>query len=85
MKDTSSTPSRILVVRGGAIGDFVLTLPVLAALRAAYPQAGIAVLVSRECGELAVAGGLVDEARSLEGREWVGFFVQNGDCDEGER
>ena len=33
------------------------------------------VLGSRECGELAVAGGLADEARSLEGREWVGFFV----------
>ena len=63
MKDTSSTPGHILVVRGGAIGDFVLTLPVLTALRAAHPQSGIAVLGSRECGELAVAGGLVDEAR----------------------
>ena len=83
MKDTSSTPSRILVVRGGAIGDFVLTLPVLAALRAAHPQAGIGVLGSRECGELAMAGGLADEARSLEGREWAGFFVEKGGCDEG--
>ena len=82
MKDTSSTPSRILVVRGGAIGDFVLTLPVLAALKAAHPQAGIGVLSSRECGELAVAGGLADETRSLEGREWAGFFVEKGDCDE---
>ena len=83
MKDTSSTPRRILVVRGGAIGDFVLTLPVFAALRAAHPQAEIGVLGSRECGELAVAGGLADEVRSLEGREWAGFFVENGDWDEG--
>ena len=28
---------RILVVRGGAIGDFVLTLPVFAALRENFP------------------------------------------------
>jgi len=32
---------------------------------------------------LAVAGGLADEVRSLEGREWAGFFVENGDWDEG--
>ena len=30
---------RILVIRGGAIGDFVLTLPVLAALRERFPKA----------------------------------------------
>ena len=82
MEETSSTPSRILVVRGGAIGDFVLTLPVFAALRATHPEAEIGVLGSRECGELAVVGGLVDEVRSLEGREWTGFFVEKGDCDE---
>ncbi|MBC8326922.1 MAG: glycosyltransferase family 9 protein [Verrucomicrobia subdivision 3 bacterium] len=80
-----NVPKRILVVRGGAIGDFVLTLPVLAALRAAHPQANVAVLGARECGELAVTGGLADESRSLEAREWAGFFVENGDCDAGAR
>ena len=35
--------NRILVVRGGAIGDFVLTLPVLAALRRQFPQAHLEV------------------------------------------
>jgi heptosyltransferase III len=78
-----SVPNRILVVRGGAVGDFVLTLPVLAALRAAHAQAELAVLGLRECGELAVAGGLADEARPLEGREWAGFFVENGVGDNG--
>jgi hypothetical protein len=78
-----SVPTRILVVRGGAIGDFVLTLPVLMALKVAHPQVALAVLASRECGELAVAGGLADEARPLEGREWAGLFVENGDCDAG--
>lgn len=75
-------PRRMLVVRGGAIGDFVLTLPVLAALRGAFPAAGLALLAGRECGELAVAGGLADESRALEGREWAEFFVENGGCDK---
>jgi len=30
---------KILVVRGGAIGDFILTLPVFAALREQFPNA----------------------------------------------
>ena len=82
MMAPSMPPRRILVVRGGAIGDFILTLPVLAALRVAHSQAAVAVLGSRECGEVAVAGGLAVEARVLEGREWTGFFVGNGTCDE---
>jgi ADP-heptose:LPS heptosyltransferase len=36
--------ARIVVLRANAIGDFVLTLPALAALRAAYPAAEITVL-----------------------------------------
>ena len=35
---------RILVIRGGAIGDFILTLPVLAALRERFPVVEIEVL-----------------------------------------
>ncbi|HEY0790152.1 MAG TPA: glycosyltransferase family 9 protein [Chthoniobacterales bacterium] len=32
---------KVLVFRGGALGDFLLTLPTLVALRSAYPQAEI--------------------------------------------
>jgi heptosyltransferase-2 len=35
---------RILVVRGGAIGDFILTLPAIGALRERWPEAQIEVL-----------------------------------------
>ena len=35
---------RILIIRGGAIGDFVLTLPVLQALRDNFPEAKVDVL-----------------------------------------
>ena len=31
----------ILILRGGALGDFLLTLPLLRALRAAHPSARI--------------------------------------------
>src|SRR6188472_3973907 len=36
--------NRILVIRGGAIGDFILTLPALKALRDARPHAHMEIL-----------------------------------------
>ena len=35
---------RILVIRGGAIGDFILTLPAIKLLRDQFPQAHIEIL-----------------------------------------
>jgi len=35
---------RLLVIRGGAIGDFILTLPALKALRDAYPNTHLEIL-----------------------------------------
>jgi heptosyltransferase-2 len=35
---------RLLVIRSGAVGDFIVTLPVLGALRQTFPQARIDVL-----------------------------------------
>ena len=69
----------MLVVRGGAIGDFVLTLPALHALRGSANQ--LAVLGPSAVAPLAVAGGLADEWRSLEGREWASWFVADDTCD----
>jgi hypothetical protein len=75
----SCSQSRILVIRGGAIGDFILTLPVLAALRERFPQAQVAMLGASHIAPLALAGGLADEVRSLEARGLAGFFVTKGD------
>ena len=69
----------MLVIRGGAIGDFVLTLPVLHALRGSANR--LAVLGLPAVAPLAVAGDLADEWRSLEGREWASWFVAGGTCD----
>jgi heptosyltransferase-3 len=75
----SNSGGKILVIRGGAIGDFILTLPVLAALRTYLPQARIEVLGYRHVAQLALAGGLAHDVRSIEARPLAGFFAQNGD------
>jgi heptosyltransferase-2 len=45
---------RILVIRSGGLGDFILTLPVLATLREEWPAASIELLTHPEMGELAI-------------------------------
>lgn len=74
-------PGRILVIRGGAIGDFVLTLPVLAALRARLPGNHLEVLGYPHIASLASSAGLVDAVRPIESRPMAGFFARGGDLD----
>ena len=73
--------SRILVIRGGAIGDFILTLPVLSALRQQFPNAKLEVLGYPHIAQLAVTGGLADAVRSIEARPLAGFFARGGILD----
>lgn len=73
---------RILVIRGGALGDFILTLPAIAALRRQFPDAYLEVLGYPHIVQLAVAGGLVDHAQSIEARALAGFFARNGQLSE---
>jgi heptosyltransferase-3 len=70
--------NKILVIRGGAIGDFILTLPVLAALRQQFPQTRIELLGYPHIAQLAVAGGLADAVRPIEARALAGFFARGG-------
>ena len=72
---------RILVIRGGAIGDFILTLPALAALRRQFPQAHLTVLGYPHIAALAELGGHAHETRSIEARALAGFFARNGTLD----
>ena len=78
----NSFRGKILVIRGGAIGDFILTLPAIAALRQAFPSAHIEVLGYSHIVELAVAGGLADQARSIDARPLAAFFARNGELGE---
>lgn len=73
---------RILVIRGGAIGDFILTLPAIAALKKHFPQAHIEVLGYPHIVQLAQVGGLVQAVRPIESRSLAGFFARDGDLAE---
>jgi len=73
---------RILVIRGGAIGDFILTLPVLQAIKAHLPANDLEVLGYPRIAQLAVAGGLAARVQSIESRAVAGFFARNGRLDE---
>ena len=74
--------NRILVIRGGAIGDFILTLPVFTALRQHFPKTHLEVLGYPHIAQLALAGGLVDKLQSIEARPLAGFFARGGQLDE---
>ncbi len=59
---------RILVIRGGAIGDFVLTLPAIGLLRRAYPQARLEILGYKHIVALAEHRFYAEAVRSIEAR-----------------
>ena len=66
---------RFLILRGGAIGDFIATLPVFQALRAQWPAATIEIWGYPHIAELAVAAGWAQAVVSLDRAEMARFFV----------
>ena len=76
---------RILVLRGGAIGDFVVTLPVLDALRAQWPGAHIELACYPRVAPLALLPGLAQNAVSLDRPEFARLFRLRGDPEEQDR
>lgn len=72
---------RFLVIRGGAIGDFIMTLPALGALRERWPDAHIEILGYPHIIELAHQRYYADAIRSIEARTLARFFIPEGDLD----
>jgi heptosyltransferase-2 len=68
---------RILVVRGGAIGDFLLTLPALKALREARPDSHIEILGYKHIAEVAENRFYAQAVRSIEYGPLSRFFAKN--------
>jgi heptosyltransferase-2 len=64
---------RILVLRGGALGDFIVTLPALAQLRERWPQARIELAGNASAGQLAASRGVVDVVHSQHEARWAGL------------
>jgi heptosyltransferase-2 len=75
------TQPRILIIRGGAIGDFILTLPAIALLRDAFPTAHVEILGTRHILALAENRFYADEIRSIEYAPMAGFFNPKADLD----
>ncbi len=69
--------NRILVIRGGAIGDFVLTLPAIKLLRERFPGAHIEILGHTHIIALAEKRFYADAIRSIEERGLARFFVKD--------
>jgi heptosyltransferase III len=70
---------RILVIRGGAIGDFILTLPALKALRGACPHAHIEILGYKHIAVLAENRFYAQAVRSIEYGPLSSFFAKNSE------
>ena len=67
---------RVLVMRSGAVGDFILTLPVLTALRELWPAAEIEILGHPHVAGLAVEAGLADRLSRIDDPFWLGLFAK---------
>lgn len=68
---------RILVIRGGAIGDFILTLPALRAIREAHPQSWIEILGYKHIAAVADQRFYAQAVQSIEYGPLSGFFAKN--------
>lgn len=68
---------RILVIRGGAIGDFVLTLPAIKLLREGFPQAHVEILGHPHIVALADRRFYADAIHSIESGSLAAFFAKN--------
>jgi heptosyltransferase-2 len=71
----------ILALRGGAVGDFILTLPVLQALREAWPEARIELAGYPEIAGLAQLAGWADRVVSLHQARIARLYVLKGPLD----
>ncbi len=61
---------RILVLRGGALGDFIVTLPALRLLRERWPAAEITLIGNATAAQLGRHAGVIDIVRSQHDARW---------------
>lgn len=64
----------ILILRGGALGDFLVTIPALRLLRERWPGARIELVGNRRAAELALRDGLITAAHSQHEARWAALY-----------
>ncbi len=77
----NSSP-RVLVIRGGAIGDFILTLPAIRLLRETIAGCHLEVIGYPSIAELARTAGLAESIHNLEHRTMAPLFAKNATIDD---
>lgn len=73
----------ILFIRGGALGDFIVTLPALRLVREKWPQAHIELLGYPRHAALGLKRYYLDAVRSVDTGPLAGFFIPNAVLDPG--
>ncbi|MBE2204261.1 MAG: glycosyltransferase family 9 protein [Chthoniobacterales bacterium] len=71
----------ILIIRGGAIGDFLLTLPALRLLREGFPDCRMEIVGYRHICAIAEGRYYADAVRSMEYAPLAGFFNPRSELD----
>jgi heptosyltransferase-3 len=74
---------QILFIRTGGLGDFILSLPVLAALRQAWPDAQIEILGRPSIGGLGLGPAYADRVTSIDEARFAGLFSGAGGAEAG--
>jgi ADP-heptose:LPS heptosyltransferase len=59
-------PRNILVINFGQLGDVVLSLPALRAIRRRFPEARITIAVGKPAGEIVKLSGYADETLEVD-------------------
>lgn len=72
--DSASEP-RIVMIRPGALGDVLLTVPALALVRRDRPEAHITLIARRDVLPLVAASGLADETYPYDLPAWSVLFA----------
>ncbi|MFZ9837683.1 MAG: glycosyltransferase family 9 protein [Opitutaceae bacterium] len=65
---------RLLILRGGALGDFLVTLPALALLRQRWPDAEIELIGNPAAAALAQARGLLNRVHAQSSARWLPLY-----------
>lgn len=66
---------RILIFRGGALGDFIVTMPALRLLRQRWPGAKIEFVGNAVAGELGRLAGYLDAVHSQHEARWSALYA----------
>ena len=64
----------LLVLRGGALGDLIVTLPLLEALRKRWPGSRIELCGNQKAAVLALEAGLLDQAHDQNEARWGALY-----------